>query len=195
MASTAQKGSSETNIELLPSSTPFGSIGGITSWVLRVGRYLIIFTEIVALAIFILSIKLSMDKNNLKDDISSLSNQVSEQQSFEREFRSVSERFGEVKGLMAAHFETNKVIAELLRILPQGMKLNNLFIDGQAIEFTGSFSKPPQLQTLVVEFSKSNKIVGLNIQELKSPDEDSPDFTFQAVGIINELGFELEEDQ
>lgn len=189
MAKAAQNKSSELNIDLLKAAEPSGRVGEAVKWVLNIGRYLIILTEIVALAIFVLSIKLSTDKNDLKDDISRLSDQVSTHEDFEREFRNTSKRFEEVKRLKLAHFETNKVVSEFLSLLPKGMKLDLFRIEDEVIELSGSFSKPRQLQTLVLSFSKSNKIVGLDIKELNSPNEDNPKYTFQAEALINKAGF------
>jgi len=195
MVKTAPKGVPDINIDLLKDSGPSNRAGEAVHWLLNVGRYLIIITEIIALAIFLLSIKLSVDKNNLKDDVSNLSGQVSAQESFENEFRNTSKRFSEVKRLGAVHFETNKVLSEFLKLLPKGMTLNSFKVGGEEfgseeLEFSGEFSDPKQLQTLVLSFSKSNKLVGLNINELDHPNEDNPKFTFKATSLINKLGFD-----
>jgi len=196
MAKAAQRDSSDTNIDLLKSRDTSGKAGQAVHWLLNVGRYLIIITQIVALAIFFLSIKLSADKNSLSADIEDLASQVSTQETFENEFRNTSKRFTEVKRLQSTHFENNKVINEFLNLLPKGMTLTEFKIGDEGleddeIEFAGKFANPRQLQTLVVELSKSNKIVGLDIKELNHPNEENPDrYTFRAGALVNQLGFD-----
>lgn len=195
MAKAAPKSSADINIDLLktPESTNKG--GEAIHWLLNVGRYLIIITQIVALAIFILSIKLSTDKNNLSEDIQSLTNKVAVEETFENEFRNTSNRFSEVKRLKIDRFENNKVIAEFLDLLPKKMIITSLSIggeelDGDQMEFSGEFDNTKQLQTLVVSFSKSNKLVGLDIQELSHPNEENDKFTFTARVIVNQIDFD-----
>lgn len=177
--------SPEINIDLMPSrEEPKGSVGSAIHWALTIGRYLVIFTEIVAIAIFVLSIKLSADKQDLKESISGLTQQVSAQEDFEKEFRSVQDRINEVKKQRSAHFLNNILIAEFLKILPKGMTLETLELAENEVNFTGSFATPKELQTLILSFSQSDKIVGLNISKLEHPNESSKRFEFSASAVI-----------
>ncbi len=177
--------SPEINIDLMPGrEEPKGSVGSAIHWALTIGRYLVIFTEIVAIAIFILSIKLSADKQDLKESISRLTQQVSAQEDFEKEFRSVQDRINEVKKQRSSHFLNNKLIAEFLKILPKGMTLDTLELAENEVNFTGSFATPKELQTLILSFSQSDKIVGLNISKLEHPNESSKRFEFSASAVI-----------
>ena len=63
--------SPDLNINLLPSEGPSTTTGNAIHWILTIGRYLIILTEVVALSTFLLGIYLSQQKNNLKDSIKS----------------------------------------------------------------------------------------------------------------------------
>jgi len=177
--------SPEININLMPGSEESqGSIGSAIHWALTIGRYLVIFTEIVAIAIFILSIKLSADKQDLKESVSNLTKQVAAQEDFEKEFRSVQDRINEVKDQRSSHFLNNKVLSEFLTLLPQGMTLETLELAENEITFSGSFATPKELQTLILTFSQSDTIVGLNISKLEHPNESSKRFEFSASAVI-----------
>lgn len=177
--------SREININLMPGQEEFqDSVGSTIHWALTIGRYLVIFTEIVAIAIFILSIKLSADKQDLKESISNLTQQVSAQEDFEEEFRSVQDRINEVKDQRSSHFLNNKVLSEFLKLLPQGMTLETLELAENEISFSGSFATPKELQTLILTFSQSDTIVGLNISKLEHPNASSKRFEFSASAVI-----------
>ena len=177
--------SREININLMPGQEEFqDSVGSAIHWALTIGRYLVIFTEIVAIAIFILSIKLSADKQDLKESISNLTQQVSAQEDFEEEFRSVQDRINEVKDQRSSHFLNNKVLSEFLKLLPQGMTLETLELAENEISFSGSFATPKELQTLILTFSQSDTIVGLNISKLEHPNASSKRFEFSASAVI-----------
>ena len=191
MAKAAQKEIPELNINLLPSRGPSGTLGTAVSWTLTIGRYLIILTEIIAISIFILNIKLSTDKQNLKENIQSLSGEVSAQSDFETEFRFVQQRINEIKTERTNHFPENLVTTEFLKLLPKDMKIDSLEIRSDEITFSGSFATPDQLQTLISSFSKSdqNKFVGLDIAELNSPSEKNPLYTFKAQAAVVQTSF------
>jgi hypothetical protein len=192
MVKAARKDTPEININLLPGEEPTGTLGTATHWALTAGRYLIIITEIVAIAIFILSIKLSTDKQGLKDDIQVLGDQVSAQSELETEFRLVQQRINEIKTQRSAHFQNNLVVAQFLKLLPKGMKLETLTIEEAEISFSGSFNTPKQLQTLISTFQGSDKLVGLDISELESPSEKSKNYTFSAKASIIQANFSEE---
>ncbi len=192
MVKAVQKAAPEININLMPSEEPSGTLGTATHWALTVGRYLIIITEIIAIAIFILSIKLSTDKQGLKEDIQYKSSQVSAQNVLETEFRLVQQRVNEIKKQRSDHFENNLVLTEFLKLLPKGMELKTLNIEEQEISFSGSFKTPKQLQTLISAFSESEKLVGLDISELESPSEQSKNYKFSAKSLIIQASFSEE---
>ena len=192
MAKAARKDTPEININLLPVKEPTGTLGAATHWALTAGRYLIIITEIIAIAIFILSIKLSTDKQGLKDDIQVLGDQISAQSELETEFRLVQQRINEIKTQRSAHFQNKLVVDQFLKLLPKGMKLETLKIEGAEISFSGSFNTPKQLQTLISTFQDSDKLVGLDISELDAPSEKSKNYTFSAKASIIQANFSEE---
>ena len=186
MARAAQPATSEININLMPSPGPSGTAGEVVRWILTIGRYLIIVTEIVALIIFFVGIKLSADKNDLKEQVENLKTSVSSDSNvaFEKEFREIQQKINEIKKQRAGHFPSNVVVTEFLKMLPQGMTLGSLEVKEDEVVFSGSFTSPSELQTLVAVFSESEKITGLDISDLNSPSEKNPLYTFTATANI-----------
>jgi len=195
MATAAQRKASDININLMPSKKPSGTVGTTTHWALTIGRYLIIVTEIIAIAILILAIKLATDKETLREDIKRLRNSVSQQSDFETDFRLVQQQVNEIKSQRGSHFQNNLAVAEFLKLLPKGMTLETLVFEGAEISFSGEFDDPKQLQTMINAFSRSDKLVGLDISELESPSEKSERFSFSASGIVVQSSFEQEEEE
>jgi len=181
----------EINIDLMPGrQEPAGTTGTAVHWALTIGRFLVIGTEIIAIAIFALSVKLSADKQDLKESIKSLTSIVSAQEDFEKDFRTTQNRINEVRNKRLNHFLSNKLLSEFLGLLPTGMTLDSLDVKDGEMAFSGSFASPKELQTLISSFSKSEKIVGLNIIKLAHPTESSKEFKFSASAIIISSQFE-----
>jgi len=198
MANTAQK-SPDLNINLLPSEEPSAKTGEAIHWILTVGRYLIILTEIIALSTFLLGIYLSQQKNNLKNSIKTSQNTIEKFQtcdpknedSFcEDRFLNIQGQINSINSIKSNHFETNKVLGEFLTLLPQQMKLENLVIEGSDISFKGKLLTEQELQTLINSFNSSRKITALDIIELSKDISKDPYLRVSATAIIVKGGFE-----
>jgi Tfp pilus assembly protein PilN len=193
MAKAAPKQPSDININLMPSREA-AKPGGFLHWSLTIGRYLVILTEIVALIIFGLSIVLTAQKNDLKDEIDNLSTLVRDQTQFENEFRNTQNRINEVARVRSAQFKQYLVLTEFTKLLPQGISLESLSLDGEQLSFGGAFASPAQLQSMVLSFSDPDqkRLVGLNITTLRAPTQSDPNYHFVADVLILETNFRNE---
>lgn len=198
MARSARKGeASEININLMPREELGGRYGPTIRWVLTIGRYLIIATEIIALAAFGLSLKLTIDKNNLNKKITSAQDIIDSKAGFEKEFREVQDKLVSIKNIRTKHFNNHLVIEEFNKLFPQGIKLSALKISETELSFSGTFPTAAQLHTLINSFNRSTeegKFLGLEISELNSPSVKDPEFSFDAVVRINRASFISEEN-
>jgi hypothetical protein len=188
----------ELNINLIQKEQVTGTPSEIIHWVLTVGRYLVIATEIVALATFGLAIKFSADKNDLKQRIKLAQSEVETKAACHSEdpegfcedrFRNIQNRINKIKTVRNSQFYQNQVVTEFLDLLPNGFKLKTLEVDNEKIAFTGSFATSIQLQTLITSFSDSEKITDLDIEELVSPTNTDPNFNFKASAFLNSKDF------
>ena len=188
---------SEININLMPKEELGGTLGDIVRWVLNVGRYLIIITEIIALATFGLSLKLTIDKNNLNKRVTVAQDTIGSKALFEKEFRGVQNKIFEIKDLRAKHLNNHLVLEDFNKLLPEGLTINSLSIDDVELAFSGNFAGAAQLQTLINSFNRSEatdkKFIGLEISELNSPSAKDPEFSFDAKVIINRAAFKVVE--
>ncbi len=198
MAKAAPK-SPDFNINLLPTEGPTSTTGNAIHWILTVGRYLIILTEVIALSTFLLGIYLSQQKNNLKDSIKSKQKTIDTLQTCdpkdidafcEDRFLKIQEQIDSIATIKSAHFETNKVMTEFLALLPAQMKLENLLVEGSDISFTGKLLTEQELQTLINSFNTSRKITALDITELSKDASKDPYLKLKATAVINKGGFE-----
>lgn len=188
--------SPDLNIDLLPNESPITSTNNAVHWVLTVGRYLIIVTEIIALGTFLFGVWLSKEKNDLKTSIKYKQAAVDELQKCdpnkpeefcEDRFRKIQNQINQVASIRSIRFEENKVLSEFARLLPIGLSLASLTSDGKTITFSGNFPDPQQLQTMINSFNTSNKINNLDITALSK--ETNGSYKFTASTSINKGSF------
>jgi hypothetical protein len=187
-------GPSGLNINLLPTDTIEVNSNSFLRWLLTIGRFVVILTEIVAVGTFLFSIYLSKEKNDLKTEIQDRESQAKVFQycdpqdptAFcEERFLRVQSQIDQIATLRSTQVKQNKVVSELLSLLPSEVKLENLELDELKVTFTGTFPAEQQIQTLVESFSKSTKITELDITTLTK----EKDFKFTATAQINHQAF------
>lgn len=188
--------SPDLNIDLLPNESPSTSTTNAVHWVLTVGRYLIIVTEVIALGTFLFGVFLSAEKNDLKTRIKVKQFQVDSYQNCDKNkpddfcedrFRKIQNQINQVASIRSSRFEQNKVLAEFAHLLPLGLTLDSLTSDGKTITFSGNFPDPQQLQTMINSFNTSGKISNLDITALSK--EADGRYKFTASTSINKVGF------
>lgn len=184
------------NIDLLPNESPISSSSTAVHWVLTVGRYLIIVTEVIALATFLFGVWLSKEKNDLKNAIKFKQAQVDNYQNCdpnnsdgfcEDRFRKIQDQINQVASIRSGRFEQNVVLTEFAHLLPIGLTLESLTSDGKIITFSGKFPDPQQLQTMINSFNTSPKINNLDITALSKESDGS--YKFTALTSINKPAF------
>ncbi len=194
--------SQELNINLLQKEESAVGGGEIVKWVLNVGRYLVIVTEIVALLTFALGIKFAADKNDLKQKTLAAQSLVDQKATCSKEnlesfcedrFRAIQNKINQIALFRQNQFRKSEVTKELLSRLPIGVSITNLIIENNTISFTGAFPTAVHLQTLITSFSSSEKINDLDIQELSSPTSTDPNFTFKATAVLDPKLFPISE--
>lgn len=188
--------SPDLNIDLLPNESPISSTNEAVHWVLTVGRYLIIVTEVIALSTFLFGVWLAKEKNDLKNSIKYKQTQVDNYQncdpnntaSFcEDRFRKIQNQINQVASIRTGEFEQSTVLTEFAHLLPIGLTLESLSSDGKVITFSGSFPDPQQLQTMISSFNASAKINSLDITALSK--ELNGGYKFTASTAINKAAF------
>jgi hypothetical protein len=187
------------NIDLLPKEEIDVESNSFLHWLLTVGRYLVIFTEVVAIGTFLISIYFSKQKNDLRGNIHTTQAQIdrlqdcdqADESAFcESRFRLIQEQVNQVASIRSGHLQTNKVIDEFLKLLPTNVVLEGFIINGTEITFSGTFPAEQQLQTMVESFGNSDKITALDITDLTK----ELGFAFTAQAQINEVAFLTEGD-
>jgi Tfp pilus assembly protein PilN len=193
MAKAAHK-PNELNIDLLPKEDSSKKPGDPIHWILTIGRYLIIVTEIIALGTFVFGIILSKQKNDLKESIIDNQRRVDELQKCnpnnleefcEERFLKVQTQLNQIATIRNNQNKNNSVLTEFVNLLPEKLTLESFSLTNNKITFSGKFDNEQQLQTLITSFNKSDKIINLDITNLV---KDSG-FTFSASAQVNWFAF------
>jgi len=118
----------KTSIELLPEKKfeeyPFSK--KLTTWIISVGRVVIIVTELIAFSVFIGRIKLDRELTDLTDALENQLVILENAKEFEEDFRDLQERLKIIKDLGQKQIPASQTVSLFSTLLPPEVELAGL---------------------------------------------------------------------
>lgn len=168
-------------INLVPKDPFFDSILGKTlKWALSVGRYIVIFTELVVILSFVT--RFSLDRQ-----VTDLNNAINQKQTVILSFGDLEKNVriaqSKIENYLQIEQQTNvaEVFPALSEITPRAIKLDQLIIRSNTISFTGTSSTQEALNTLITNIQLSPSFSDVEVNKIESSkDQAGLEFTIQA---------------
>ncbi len=166
-------------INLIPQDpffeTPFGKA---LKWALSVGRYLVIFTELVVILSFASRFSLDRQVTDLNEDLNQkqiiiesfgdLEAQVKETQSKIEQYEQVEQQSN-----------IADVFPNLSKITPQDIRLDQLAIKLDSISFSGTALSNNSLNIFITNLQLSPDFFNVSVDKIETGDRKNPGFHFQ----------------
>lgn len=172
------------NINLISSDEGKGNLVAVVHWLLTIGRYLIITTEVIALIIFGLSVKFTIDKNDLKEKITQQKATIDSLAIDETLFRNYQAKLQNIFSLDTSHSNTSSFYTILVSLLPFDAVLDEINLGNDKVILSGSLPNPSSLQSLISSLNSSGKFSDLDITDLTIPTAQQPYYTFTATATL-----------
>lgn len=126
-------------INLLPQDNfTASSAGRFLLFFLTIGRYVVIFTELVVILAFITSLILNHQKENLDDEIHQKILFLDANKEFEQEFRFTQDRLSTVNYLLNNQFGAKNFIDQLTPLISSDIVINKITLTKDTVQLTGS---------------------------------------------------------
>lgn len=120
----------KTTIEFIPQEDwEKTSFGKFLKWLLNVGRWIVIVTELIVIVAFVSRFKLDRDLTNLNEKVKQKQAIINSSAAFEKDFRFLQKRLSTIEGLGKSQIESDKILAIFSQITPAGIQLSNFAID------------------------------------------------------------------
>lgn len=168
------------SINLLHKVNSSTSMDKILTWALSVGRWIVIFTELIVIGAFIWRFSLDIKLSNLKEEIETQKNHIKAFSSVEQEFRLVQKRINSVAGALNSQPDIKGIFSEFNKSFPLTTDLsinklnwnkNTISISGEAIDekTISIFENNLRSSEMVTSVNLTN--VNLKVEEKLTPDE------------------------
>lgn len=167
------------NINLVPKD-PFlvSPIGRFLQWSLTVGRYLVIFTELIVIISF--GSRFSLDRR-----ITDLNSEILQKQTIIQSYGDLEPTIREIQKKTESYVQVEQkqsladAFPALSEITPPDVSLTNLTIQPGAVSFSGKTNATTSLNLLINNLVLSNKFSDVSIEKLVSGTAQEPGFSFK----------------
>ncbi len=164
---------------LLPQDPFFKTgLGRFLNWSLNVGRYIVIFTELIVIASFGSRFVLDRKVTDLNESIFQKEMIVQSQSEFEKEFRLAQSKIQNVSQL-GQQSNLIEVFALLQKVVPDGVKLQKLSIGQNSLSGEGLAMSNAALNNFISNLQISTYFSNINVSRIESRDEKRAGFEIQ----------------
>jgi Tfp pilus assembly protein PilN len=158
-------------------------LGKFLLWLLSVGRWIVIFTELVVILAFISRFKLDRDLTNLYEQIKQKQAIINSYSDFEKEFRSFQEKISKIKELEKDQVKITSIISNISSFTPGDIIFSTLNYEKETkeIKINGLALSEEGLGGFIAGFSNSQEFTDVNLSSIsKKPEEIGIKFSLTA---------------
>lgn len=166
-------------INLLPEDPFFSTLVGRTMrWAVSVGRYLVIFTELVVILSFLARFSLDRQLTDLNDSIHQKESVVQSFGDLETRVTTVQNKIEQYQQLGQSK-DLTQTFPALSSITPEGIALRSLAISPTQVQITGIAQSQNSLNLLINNIQFSPNFFNVRVERIESQDDDDPGLLFQ----------------
>lgn len=172
-------------INLLPQGRfEYSTTGKFLTWAVSVGRWIVVFTELIVICAFLSRFYFDTQLANLFDDIKQKKAIVASTAEFEDNFRQIQDKIKIIKNLLAGERKPSTLIADISRLLPIDVSLTSIDIEGKDLSFNGYSLSEGGLQGFWLGLTQHPKISQVTLSDISSRKEGLPGLSFRISAVI-----------
>jgi len=174
------------DINLAPKDPFFETpLGKILRWALSVGRYIVIFTEIIVIISFVSRFTLDRQITDLNNSINQKKNVVESFGELENTIRNTQKVIEQYKQVEQTT-EILTIFPALTEVTPPGVTLRQLTIQPNRISITGATFNQESLNTLINNITLSTTFRDVEVSKIESDEEEDASFVFVINASVNQ---------
>lgn len=156
------------DINLIPKDPFFATPAGqVLKWALTVGRYIVIFTEMVVIMSFVTRFSLDRQVTDLNEAIAQKRTIIQSYGDLEDSVRQVQSTLEEY-ALLKGQVNITEIFPELTRIFPRDTELTELIIRPDQISFSGKTLTQSSLNNLINNVQLSTRFSNVVVDKIES---------------------------
>jgi len=178
---------SRTTIEFIPQEEwEKTSFGKFLKWLLNVGRWIVIITELIVILAFLSRFKLDRDLTNLNEVVKQKQAIVSASSDFEKEFRFLQKRLSTIEGLKKSQVEADKILELFSQLTPAGIQLSNFNLSGEKVSLTASADSEITFAVFLKNLKQEPRLTSLTLNKVMVDEEQFGRTVFNVTANLKE---------
>jgi len=175
----APKKAPTTTIEFIPQEDwEKTSFGKFLKWLLSVGRWIVIVTELIVILAFLSRFKLDRDLTNLNESIKQKQAIVNSSSNLEKEFRFLQKRLTTIESLQKSQDEAEKILDIFTDLTPVGVQLSDFTYNDKKITLTASADSELAFASFLKNLKESSQLKNLSLAKVSSGEEQGGKIVF-----------------
>jgi len=173
-----KKKSVEIKINLIPKDPFFkGALGRTIQWALSVGRYIVIFTEMLVILSFVARFTLDRQRTDINRVIEQKKSLILSYGDLETNFLNLQRKINDYKAVSVGDNIVEN-FPKITAITPQNVIFSDLTIKQDSINIEGEVFSQDMLNTFVNNITLSEDFFEVRINKIESLDDNRPGFAF-----------------
>lgn len=157
-----------------------GVVGQLFKWVVSVGRYVVIFTELIVISAFLYRFGLDLKLSNLRESVKQKQKMILGFGDLETNFRLVQTKLNTIADITGrARAET--VLSLLSQMTPTDAVYTTISIDNRAVFLEGKVLSQVGLATLLNQAQAQTQFSDVVLENVQSATDKSPAIEFRMV--------------
>lgn len=170
---------SKINLNLLPNEgLEKTTTGRLLKWTLSVGRYIVIFTELIVLLAFLSRFWLDRTLSDLHETIIQKQAIIKSAQDLEQQSRSIQNRLKEANGILLDNLKAQEILSFLEKSTPTDMVFNSINIKKDQISLSASTLSELSLAVFSYNLKKSNLFTKINLEGVEKNKTQQGEISF-----------------
>ncbi len=153
-------------------------LGQLLLWALTVGRYIVIFTELIVILGVVARFTLDVQRNSISENIADQQAILSNYLSTEKKFRRLQQQLKTVSSLEQEGVVGSDILRKLSEIMPVDMRINSVAIDLKSISLNGIALSPQGFSTFLSGLQSDPQNINVILESISSGGSQDPTLQF-----------------
>ena len=167
-------------INLLPKEKwETGTAGKLLKWALSIGRYIVVFTELVVIYAFLYRFILDRKLMYINEQVNQQKKIIVTYGDLETNFRTLQAKLTNISKAEKNSLDMSVILTNLSEITPLDTTYNSIDVEGQKVALEGQTLSEIGLATLLTKAQESKIFSGVSLDNVSSANEKSQTINFR----------------
>lgn len=172
----------KSEINLLPKETwEAGVVGKLIKWALNVGRYVVVFTELIVILSFLYRFSLDRKLTDLHEEMKQKQAVVSSYEALETDFRQLQLQVSKVKEINTEAIDATEILSSISKITPIDTVYKTINILDDEVSLEGQTLSDVGLATILTKAQAHETFDEVTLESVSSPSDTSQAIEFRMV--------------